>query len=382
MSKPRVLFCITVYNGEAIVPRAIESALRIDQSMADIDILILDDHSPAPGWSARLEKLCGDLGVEYYCSPRNLGIPRNVNLGLAAAVKRGYSHVLISNSDVIYPKNLINQMIRVGESETGIGSVMAWSNNVSIYSLENTDPDQYLADQDVVDWTSETLAGWFGDTSPSIPVGISFCILIPTDVVRDVGLMDPVFGRGYCEETDWSLRSIAAGYTIRLATGTFVYHQGRGSNLDAGLVVGDLTTVPENEAIIDMRYPQFRSTVGDYIHSGIGQKAMNDAIATIVRQAGTQFGYTVEVGWIPREYPDDRMVRVRVLPDGSEDKILMEFQGFRHYYVRSQESLKASLLEFFEREPEAVNMWDRSVSAVAASLGVDGQGDLHYPSKV
>ena len=50
--KPRVLHVITVYNGRAFVPRAIESALRIDQSVADIDVLILDDASPEPEKSA------------------------------------------------------------------------------------------------------------------------------------------------------------------------------------------------------------------------------------------------------------------------------------------------------------------------------------------
>ncbi len=40
----------------------------------------------------------------YYCTPRNLGIPRNVSLGMLTAVKRGYDYVVISNSDVLYPE--------------------------------------------------------------------------------------------------------------------------------------------------------------------------------------------------------------------------------------------------------------------------------------
>ena len=175
-------------------------------------------------------------------------------------MQQGYDYVIISNSDVIYPRNLLTQMLRA-VGPRGVGSVTAWSNNVSMYSLRNDDPDRFLADQERVDWISETLAGHYQDAVLDIPAGISFCILIPTAVVRDVGVMDPVFGRGYCEETDWSLRSLEAGYRVALATGTFVYHAGRGSNLDAGLVTSRHTSVPDNEAIIDLRYPDFRDQV-------------------------------------------------------------------------------------------------------------------------
>ena len=156
---------------------------------------------------------------------------------------------------MIYPRNLLTQLLRA-VAQDGVGSVTAWSNNVSLYSLRNDDPDRFLADQERVDWLSETLAGHYGDAVLDIPAGISFCILVPTAVVRDVGVMDPVFGRGYCEETDWSLRSMQAGYRVALAPGTFVYHAGRGSNLDAGLVTSRHTSVPDNEAIIDLRYPR------------------------------------------------------------------------------------------------------------------------------
>ena len=155
-----------------------------------------------------------------------------------------------------------------------------------MYSLFNEDPDRFLADQDRVDWMSETLAGHYQDAVLDIPAGISFCILIPTAVVRDVGVMDPVFGRGYCEETDWSLRSLEAGYRAALATGTFVYHAGRGSNLDAGLVTTRHTSVPDNEAIIDLRYPDFRNQVRAFARTGRLKQARRDAAGAIIRRAG------------------------------------------------------------------------------------------------
>ena len=80
------------------------------------------------------------------------------------------------------------------------------------------------------------MSGVYAHNVMDIPAGISFCIIVPTAVIADIGLMDPVFGRGYCEETDFTLRSRRAGYRIGLAPGVFVYHQGGGSNVEAGLL--------------------------------------------------------------------------------------------------------------------------------------------------
>ena len=358
MQKPRVLFCITVYNGRAFVPKAIESALRIRQDRAEVDVLVLDDASPEPGWSEELAGFCKERGVKYYCTPRNLGIPRNVNLGLLTAVKQNYDYVVISNSDVIYPATLITNMLRAAAHEK-VGSVTAWSNNVSVYSLPNSDPNEFLASQDVVDWVDASVSGLFGDAVMDIPAGISFCILIPVPVVRDVGLMDPCFGRGYCEETDWSLRSLAAGYRVCLAPGTFVFHQGRGSNVDAGIVSPNATTVPGNEAIIDMRYPQFRDQVNAFIHSGILKKAHQDAVSHIIRGAATQFGYSIEVGWVPRQTKDELHVRALVSPDGARSATKAVFRGFSMDLDVPGKNVGKGLREMFGGDPIAVNLLDR-----------------------
>lgn len=378
----RILFCITVYNGRAFVPRTLESAARLGGADADIDVLILDDCSPEPGWSDELRALAESLGFSYYRSPRNLGIPRNVNIGLRAAMRGEYDYVVISNSDVIYPSNLIDEFLTVG-TEPGVGSVTAWSNNVSIYSIPNVDPDRFLANQDVVDWVSASVAGNFSSSLMDIPAGISFCILVPIDALRQIGLMDPVFGRGYCEETDWSLRSRALGYRITLAPGAFVYHAGGGSNRDAGLISGDFTTVPENEAIIDMRYPQFRDQVVAFQSSGLLETAHTDAIRAIIVDAGRQFGYSVEVGWLARGAWDSSHVRCTVAPDRSH-VIRAEFCGFSYDIELELDDDPGKVLrEIFEQEPTEVNLYDRgSVTDQLQSTSGLAADRFFYPTRV
>lgn len=379
---PRVLMCITVYNGRDFVPRALRSAQEISRDGFELDVLILDDHSPEPGWSQELEQLCAGSGIQYYNTPRNLGIPRNVNLGLHRAVTGGYDYVIICNSDIIVPSTVVGDLIACIRSDETLGSVTALSNNVSMYSLPNTDPDQYLADQGVVNWISAGLRGVFGHNVMDIPAGISFCIIVPTTVVRDIGLMDPVFGRGYCEETDFTLRSRRAGYRIGLAPGVFVYHQGGGSNVEAGLLSHGMTTVPANEAIIDMRYPQFRSQVAAFGSSGLLEKMHRDGIEKIVREAGRQFGYRVDIGWVSRGAADPRQVTCQVIPD-SRPEIRVSVLGFEYRIeVPDGADVEALIKEFFDREPDTVSIDNLG----GRTLGWSDQGvvddRLAYPTRV
>jgi GT2 family glycosyltransferase len=365
--KPKVLHLITVYNGRAFVPRAIKSAMRMDRSVADIDVLVLDDASPEPGWSQELEKICDDLDAQYYCTPLNLGIPRNCSLGLATAVAKNYDYVTINNSDVIFPRNLINIMVEACQGDR-VGSVTAWSNNVSIYSLPNVDPDRYLASQETVDFLSDRLAAKFGSSVIDIPAGISFCIMMPVDVVRAVGVMDPIFGRGYCEETDWSLRSLAMGYRLCLAPGTFVYHQGRGSNLAAGLVSGAHTTVPENEAIIDHRYPEFRSQCDAFEKSGIMPRYKAEAIDYLLQEAAERTGFNIVPGWdvCPKGVSEEAM-RVEVHTEG-QPHLRYFYAGFEQMWPFEERDMLSEPISRFGENKVRYNAFDQSL-AETAQLG-------------
>jgi GT2 family glycosyltransferase len=377
---------ITVYNGRGFVPRCVRSAAALrDASEHDVDVLLLDDCSPEPGFSDDLRTWADESGVLCYRSPRNLGIVRNVNLALLRARTAGYDYVVVCNSDVIFAAGAVDRLIEVAQTDEKIGSVTAWSNNVSIYSLPNRDPDRYLSDQDVVNWISATLAGEFGNAAIDVPAGISFCICMPVHVVAEVGLMDPIYGRGYCEETDWSLRSAAAGYRVVLSPSAFVYHQGRGSTLEAGMVAGGHSTVPENEAVIDLRYPLFRSQVQAFESSDILPTAHRNGQRRIIRDAARQFGWTLNVGWLAPESDDGSHVLVRVEPtSGGAHRAHAEFLGFDARFDLDPDAPVASLLEHFGGEPVSVGVSDRGdlTSLFTSALAGEVDDRYSYPSRV
>jgi len=320
-----VLLAITVYNGRSFVPACLTSAKLLEQHTAEIDVLILDDCSPEEGFSAFLEQHCVERGFIYYRTPRNLGIVRNVNMGLLAALEGGYDFVIISNSDVVYSKQTVDHLLVAYNSNPGIGSVTGFSNNVSIFSIPNVDPDLHLSKQASVDWVAESLARQFKGVAVDVPAGISFCILIPASVIQTVGLMDPVFGRGYCEETDWTLRSLARGYRITLAPAAFVYHRGRGSTVAAGMVSGGHSTVPENEAVIDFRYPLFRDQVNAFVRGGIYDELKTTPVDLLLRVANDQFGHDVQISGAV-EVGDAKRVICRVPSDMNE--VTISYLGF------------------------------------------------------
>jgi GT2 family glycosyltransferase len=381
---PRVLLAITVYNGRAFVPKCIESAARLrGRAEYDLDVLVLDDASPEPGFSDDLLRWCRDAGIDCYRTPRNLGIVRNVNLGLLRAMDGDYDFVIIANSDVVFPSNLITGMIAIAESDETIGSVTAWSTNVSAYSLPNVDPDAYIDEQVVVDWLSASLEGEFGHGAMDVPAGISFCILIPRRVVHDVGIMDPVFGRGYCEETDWSLRSRARGWRVVLAPGVFVYHAGRGSTVEAGLVAGGHSTVPENEAVIDLRYPLFRGQVHAFLASELLPTARRNASRRIIADAARQFGWELDLSWLRPVTGNQHGVRCSCEPSGRQPMVRASFRGFECEVPIEETDIPGSLLSFFGSEPSFIGVAERGdVSDRLFAEWGEGVDNYRYPHHV
>ncbi|MGH9180707.1 MAG: glycosyltransferase family 2 protein, partial [Acidimicrobiales bacterium] len=360
--RQRVLLAILVYNGRDFVPAGLESAAGLRVGRRDVDVLVLDDCSPDLAWSHELASLCASLGIGYYRSPRNLGIPRNMNLALLRAMTDGYDMVVLVNSDVILPLNLVDAMVGVATGEPGIGSVTAWSNNVSVFSLPNQDHTATLSRPDVVDWVSQQLQDQFGTAPFDLPTGVGFCLLMPVPVVAEVGLLDPVYGRGYCEEVDWCLRSRARGYRAVLAPSTFVFHHGGRSTTEAGLVSGRERTVADHERIVDLRYPDYRTEVAHFLAADELEPVRERALRAIVLGAGQRWGYHIETRGLPWGQSDPalaELVRVVVDPGRPDQAVVADYRGFFLPMAVEGGDLAATLRSAFGARPQRVSLYDR-----------------------
>lgn len=374
----RVLVATLVYNGEAFVPSCLESLGRIDSTGLDVEVIVLDDASPAPGWSDRLHDMATELGLWYYRSPRNLGIPRNMNLGLRAALALGFDAIILLNSDVIVPRDLVSSLV-APLGDRSISSVTAWSNQVSVYSLPVAQSHRLADDQDLVDWASARLHDEFGAETIDIPSAMGFCIAIPSDAVADVGLMDPLFGRGYSEEIDWSLRSHELGYRSVLSPGCFVYHAGGGSTSAVGLT-------DRNQAIIDSRYPNYVRDVSTFCASNTSADLASRGLRRLVLSAAREFGYSIDAGF-SSDTTDDRMARFVIGAGRCSSRLAAHFKGFSTSFELDAADAMKGIEGLVGCPPREIRINDHGLHAYrlleeARSAGAHTSLQVGYPRRI
>ena len=128
-----------------------------------------------------------------------------------------------------------------------------------------------------------------------MPAGTGFALFVPARALSDLGYLDNVFDRGYCEETEWTLRSLEAGYRVVLGLGAFAYHMGSASTKAAGLIGPTETSVAAHEAIIDLRYPSFRDQCDAFLTSVSLRDVEARALRRLVGSAVSTWGYDLEM---------------------------------------------------------------------------------------
>jgi GT2 family glycosyltransferase len=213
---------VPVHNGRAHLERLFATLLIHTEPRHRI--LLADDGSNDPEVAALLARAATQRSnVAVMRSPANHGFIATVN----AAMRATTGHVAILNSDTEVPPGWLERLLRPILSGDRVASTTPFSNAAAIFSFPTPDEDHDLPpglDVDAVDAAFARL-GPARTAEFGAPTAIGFCMGINRAAWHDYGGFDEAaFGRGYCEETDWSLRVSRAGWSNLLVPDLFVYH--------------------------------------------------------------------------------------------------------------------------------------------------------------
>jgi FkbM family methyltransferase len=250
---------IPVYNGYKYLAPLFES-LKKNTAKGTYRLIVIDDCSSDNRVQAELLK-------QKNCFDQFELIKNDCNLGFIGAVNRAVENVtsdvfVLLNTDTEVPKDWLDRLIEPMLADKTIASATPFSNSATICSFPNfmQDNELYLGlSASQIDDAFRSLPTTSREIS--IPTGVGFCMAVSRCAVKRLGLFDPVYGRGYCEENDWCMRTASFGYRHLLVQNLFVYHKHGGSFPSAekeALIV-------KNDQLLLSRYPIYQQLVSDFI---------------------------------------------------------------------------------------------------------------------
>ncbi len=221
---------IPIHNALQALETCLESVRQTVPTATEI--LLLDDASDDPAIQTLIRQYLGNSGPAWRLEQQTQ------NLGFVATVNRGMQmtsgNVVLLNSDTIVTNGWLQGLQRCLASDDSIATATPWSNNGEIVSMprfcvNNPVPDQLEVIARVIAETSQPVY-------PELPTAVGFCMAISRAAIDEIGLFDrELFGLGYGEENDFSLRAIKSGYRNVLCDDVYVAHQGGASFLPKGL---------------------------------------------------------------------------------------------------------------------------------------------------
>lgn len=247
---PACCAIVPVYKGLADTRLCLDSL--IPQLSPRLRAIVIDDGSPEPALGAYLADLArrGIPGLTVLTNPANLGFIGTVNRAFAL-LEPGEDAVLV-NADTILPPDAVARFALACHARSGIASVTPMSNNATILSFP--DPSRPNApalglDAAVIDAAFRAVAA----PPIELPTGIGFCMYLNGRALAEAGPFSPKWGRGYCEEVDWSLAARDLGWVHVVARDIFVMHEG-----SVSFGTGERSAILEvNHARLETKYPDY-----------------------------------------------------------------------------------------------------------------------------
>ncbi len=222
---PKVLIVILNWNSCDETIAATQSAEQM--TYPNKHILLIDNGSVDDSVS-RLRRLEGST-VTLLANPVNEGFTGGCNRGFDAALRDDFDYVWLLNNDATTDCRTLTSLVHVAEQDPRIGLVSPRIASLTDTSKQLNLGGLYRPEVPAFESTKkmETARDW-AERQPERVMLMGTALLVRVDLIRAIGKLDEAMF-AYWEDTDFSLRSILAGYRNRLDFDSVIYHKEKDS---------------------------------------------------------------------------------------------------------------------------------------------------------
>ena len=274
-----VTIVIPVFNAVEEVNRCL---LTLQQTVsAATEVLVIDDASTDPAIGSLLDswRVKSDKSWSFRTTQKNLGFVATANLGMNSTA----NDVVLLNSDTEVTPGWLEGLQRCLASDPRVATATPWTNNGEIASL----PDFCRVNPVPANAAgiARVIAGTGAPEYPDLPTAVGFCMAIPRRAIERIGLFDDgLFGKGYGEENDYSMRAVQAGMRNVLCDDVYVVHIG-------GRSFGPTGLKPDESSMSRLlsRHPDYLRQVQEFIDADPLSRR-REAILEALNRAGVPIG--------------------------------------------------------------------------------------------
>lgn len=234
------------WNGKDLVLELLQS---IDNLLAhNYELLtILVDNGSTDGTVEAVKSRAWQKELKIIENPENLGFAGGNNVGIREALKNGFDYIILLNTDTLVDKNLVQELVKVGESSKNIGIIVpkiyfapGFEFHKDRYQKKDLGKVLWYAGG-AIDWQNviahhrgvdEVDRGQY-DREEETEFATGCCLAIKKEVFEKIGELDSKFFL-YYEDADFSLRAKKAGFKVVFAPKAIVFHKNAGSGGGSG----------------------------------------------------------------------------------------------------------------------------------------------------
>ena len=211
---PLITLIMPTYNTIQFTRIAIKSIFA--HTRIPFQLIVVDNNSN----DGTVEMLRKDNRILQIENTQNLGFPTAVNQAFECVTTPYFA---ILNSDIIVTDKWLTHMLKVMLLDPKTGIVGPMSNYVSGPQLITCKP--FPTGEILQDFAKRHM-----ENCTKFPTEYSrivfFCVLLKTELLEKVGILDEIFGMGNFEDDDYCLRTMQAGYKCVIDNAVFIYHFG------------------------------------------------------------------------------------------------------------------------------------------------------------